>query len=609
LRLGIELALATVALVELDKQMELEILENWTFTNLGDVVELKRGYDLPQRERREGIVPIVSSSGISGAHDSSKVRGPGVVTGRYGTIGHVFWIEPDFWPLNTTLYVRDFKGNSPRFISYFLQTINYHEYSDKAAVPGINRNHLHQAQVSLPPLHEQRAIAHILGTLDDKIENNRRMNETLEAMARAIFKSWFVDFDPVRAKMEGRQPVGMDAETAALFPESFEDSPMGKIPKGWKVGSIADLGRFVNGRNFTKNATDTGRVIVRIAELNSGIGGSTKYSQAEAESDNVAFPDSILFAWSGSLDVYRWHRDEALVNQHIFKVVSDHYPGWFVYYHLVAAMPLFKSIAAHKATTMGHIQRKHLSESLLAIPPTRLIQATSEAVSPIYDKIHQGERESQYLASTRDALLPKLLSGEIRVPDAEKWIEAGDPPVDGEEEEKPKPKKRVEVSGGDGEEEESGERVPDIGEFSTEEIMAEFRKATRQTGEWDREELLREVAYNLGYQRLGPRIAETLKGHLRAALRRGVLSAVGPNVACLAPTMADYSIEEVIDTFQSVMTKGREYDREEVIESVAHHLGFTRLRETVRDPIKSALNGAIRRGILGYQGNVIWREE
>ncbi len=176
----------------------------WQEINLGEAIELKRGYDLPSREREDGPFPIVSSSGISGRHAEARAKAPGVVIGRYGTLGEVHYITEDYWPLNTALYVGDFKGNDPRFISYFLRTLDFTAYSDKAAVPGLNRNDLHTAQVILPPVPDQRAIAHILGTLDDKIELNRRMSETLEAMARALFQSWFVDFDPVRAKIEGR---------------------------------------------------------------------------------------------------------------------------------------------------------------------------------------------------------------------------------------------------------------------------------------------------------------------------------------------------------------------------------------------------------------------
>jgi len=198
----------------------------WKELALGDVIELKRGYDLPQQQRRSGRAPIVSSLGITGCHAEAMVKSPGVVTGRYGTLGQVFYITKDFWPLNTTLYVHNFKGNDPRFISYLLCSLDFLAYSDRAAVPGLNRNHLHTALVRLPTnVAEQRAIAHILGTLDDKIELNRRMNETLEAMARALFKSWFVDFDPVRAKAEGRDP-GLPKDIANLFPDRFEDSEL-----------------------------------------------------------------------------------------------------------------------------------------------------------------------------------------------------------------------------------------------------------------------------------------------------------------------------------------------------------------------------------------------
>ena len=110
--------------------------QGWRHCRLGDVIELKRGYDLPQKSRVQGAVPLVSSSGISDTHAVAKVRGPGVVTGRYGTIGTVYYVEDDFWPLNTTLYVHDFRGNDPRFISFFLGGIDFHAYSDKAAVPG-----------------------------------------------------------------------------------------------------------------------------------------------------------------------------------------------------------------------------------------------------------------------------------------------------------------------------------------------------------------------------------------------------------------------------------------------------------------------------------------
>jgi len=266
-------------------------------------------------------------------------------------------------------------------------------------------------------------IARVLKALDDKIELNRRMNHTLEAMAQATFKSWFVDFDPVVAKAEGRRPYGMNAETAALFPSRFEESELGPIPQGWEVSSIANLAKYVNGKNFTKNASGTGRMVIRIAELNSGPGASTVYNEIEANPDNTAYPSDLLFSWSGSLDIYRWHQDEALVNQHIFKVIPDGFPQWFVYFQLREAISFFQGIAADKATTMGHIKREHLFQAKMALPMPELIDAMDYVVGPLYDRIHQNERESLILVTTRDTLLPKLLSGEIRVSQAERIAE------------------------------------------------------------------------------------------------------------------------------------------------------------------------------------------
>lgn len=219
-------------------------MEEWHECKLGDVIELKRGYDLPKHSRAAGSVPLVSSSGVSARISEAKVASPGVVTGRYGTIGQVFFIEEPFWPLNTTLYVRDFKGNDPRFIGYFLGRLDFMAYSDKAAVPGLNRNHLHQAIVRLPASKdEQAAIAAVLSALDDKIELNRRLNETLEASARALFRDWFVDFGPTRAKAEGR-PAYLAPDLWSLFPDRLGDDG---VPEGWEWSTIGEEVEAVGG--------------------------------------------------------------------------------------------------------------------------------------------------------------------------------------------------------------------------------------------------------------------------------------------------------------------------------------------------------------------------
>jgi type I restriction enzyme S subunit len=247
----------------------------------------------------------------------------------------------------------------------------------------------------MPQFEEQRRIACVLGALDDKIENNRRIAATLEEIAATLFKARFVDF---------------------VDHDDLVESKIGPIPRGWEAAPVADLARYVNGMAFTKYGNGRGRLVIRIAELRSGPSGSTVYTDHEAEPDFMAYPGDTLFAWSGSLDVYRWHRDEALINQHIFKVIASEYPSWFVFYALKHVMPHFQAIAADKATTMGHNKRSDLDQCFVAIPPADQLVTSNDAFRPVFDQVLAARVESQTLAALRDALLPKLTSGQIRVP-------------------------------------------------------------------------------------------------------------------------------------------------------------------------------------------------
>jgi type I restriction enzyme S subunit len=228
-------------------------MSEWRDLMLGDFVALQRGHDLTESERRVGHVPVMGSAGQNGFHDTALAKGPGVVIGRSGaSFGQVHLSTSDYWPHNTALYVTDFKGNDALFAFYLLKTIDFSGYNSGSAQPSLNRNFIASIPLRIPPLAEQRAIAVILGRLDNKIELNRRMNATLEAMARALFQSWFVDFDPVRAKLDGRPPANLDPATAALFPASFQDSLLGPIPKGWTAQPLPDVIEL-NPRRALKN--------------------------------------------------------------------------------------------------------------------------------------------------------------------------------------------------------------------------------------------------------------------------------------------------------------------------------------------------------------------
>lgn len=409
--------------------------DEWMEGRLGDVVELKRGYDLPERERGNGLIPIVSSSGISGYHSEWKVSGPGVVTGRYGTLGQVFYVTQDFWPLNTTLYVRDFKGNDPRFISYLLRTIDFLAYSDKAAVPGLNRNHLHEALVRWPRHHLQLAIANALGVLDDKIDLNRRMNDILEAMVQALFKSWFIDFDPVRAKMTGRAIIGIDPVTADMFPDKFEANDIGLLPAGWRSASFEDLFAVPlrNGLTKPKQVRGMGTYMVNMRELfgHRRIGdipmdrvpmSQTEVASSMLEAGDLLFArQSLILSGAGQCSLVTKSEETRTFESHLIRCRIDRKKAqplvYFYYFWTPQGQSLIKSIVNQVAA--AGIRSSDLARLRVPVPPPSIQARFVAAVDPIEQRILHNDAESRQLATLRDLLLPKLLSGELRMSDAE----------------------------------------------------------------------------------------------------------------------------------------------------------------------------------------------
>jgi type I restriction enzyme S subunit len=276
-------------------------------------------------------------------------------------------------------------------------------------------------KISLPPIAEQRAVARVLGSLDDKIELNRRMNTTLEATARALFQTWFVDFDSVRAKLDGREPYGVDPATAALFPDSFQDSELGHIPEGWSVRSLDQIANYLNGLALQKYPPDDGPTlpVIKIAQLRKGDCIGADQCNTNLPADYIVQDGDVLFSWSGSLEVELWCGGPGALNQHLFKVTSSEFPKWFYYMWTLHHLEDFRHIAAAKATTMGHIQRGHLTAAKVLVPNLPLVDRLTKIMSPLIDRVIANRIESRSLAALRDTLLPKLLSGEIRLKGAE----------------------------------------------------------------------------------------------------------------------------------------------------------------------------------------------
>ncbi|MHC4478673.1 MAG: restriction endonuclease subunit S [Planctomycetota bacterium] len=396
----------------------------WIETTVGAQATLQRGFDITRVDQRAGTVPVVSSGGVSSYHDTAAANGPGVILGRKGVVGSVYYIPSDYWPHDTTLWVKDFHGNEPRFVYYFFRWLapRIATLDVGSANPTLNRNHVHPIEIHWPAdISEQRAIAHVLGTLDDKIELNRRMNETLEAMAKAIFMSWFVDFDPVRAKAEGRK-TGLPREIEKLFPDSFEDSELGEIPRGWRVKSLDEIATYLNGLALQKYppTSDDYLPVIKIAELRSGITTNSGKASPEIPHKYIVEDGDVLFPWSGSLEVVIWCGGKGALNQHLFKVLSESYPKWFYYFWTLQHLPDFRLIAEGKATTMGHIQRRHLTEAKVVEPPSGMLNMGTEHIGRLLDLKIERDIQSRNLATIRDVLLPKLISGEIRIPKPKK---------------------------------------------------------------------------------------------------------------------------------------------------------------------------------------------
>jgi type I restriction enzyme S subunit len=294
---------------------------------------------------------------------------------------------------------------------------------EQVAAAGIRGSDLARLKVPYPPLAEQRAIAHILGSLDDKIELNRRMNETLEAMAQAIFKSWFVDFDPVRAKAEGRQPIGMDAATAALFPESFEASVLREIPRAWRVGTLGEVA-VVNELSITAGYPRGTIEYVDISSVATGVPtGTTTYRIGDAPSRArrlVRHGDTIWSCVRPNRRSYLFISNPVpnLVVSTGFAVLTPNAvpPGYL--YAWVTTDEFVDYLAARAdGSAYPAVRPDDFASAEVLIPPGPILARFEGCVGPMRERIAHNERESRTLAAIRDALLPKLMSGEIEVAD------------------------------------------------------------------------------------------------------------------------------------------------------------------------------------------------
>ena len=315
------------------------------------------------------------------------------------------------------------------FLYYVFTSAEQQEYilqnAIQTGVPHTNLGFLRNTPLTLPPLSKQKTIAHILGTLDDKIELNRRMNATLESMARVLFQNWFVDFDPVRAKLDGRKPAGLDATTAALFPAHFQDSPLGHIPQGWTVEPVGEIVECVGGGTpstaepkFWEGGTHHWTTPKDFSSLQAPVllGADRKITDAGIAkiSSGLLPAGTLLLSSRAPVGYLAIAAMPVAINQGFIAMkCNERASSYFMLNWCQTNMAEIESRAT--GTTFAEISKQNFRPILVELPPKKLMAAFTEKVTPLYAKITANLHQSRTLATLRDTLLPKLLSGELSV--------------------------------------------------------------------------------------------------------------------------------------------------------------------------------------------------
>jgi type I restriction enzyme S subunit len=362
-------------------------MTEWQEKKLGEFITLQRGHDLPEPERKEGTIPIIGSFGITGYHNTAKAKGPGVTVGRSGgSMGVVTYSSVDYWPLNTALYVIDFHNNNERFAYYLLKSLDFTRYNSGSAQPSLNRNYIHPILIRVPPLSIQQHIADILAALDDKIECNRRINQTLEEMAQALYNHWFVDSPHSEA-----QPITdlVDVDPLVRIPKGKEVPfvEMKALPTG--AMSVTDVARrpFTAGSRFQNGDTLFARITPCL------------------ENGKTAFVDFLEDheAGFGSTEFIVLRAKQGISPQFVYCCTRD------------------ENFRAHAIKSMvGSSGRQRVRSDCfehfcLKSFDGQTMEQFHEQTLVWFKQIRSNIKENQILASTRDYLLPKIMSGEIEI--------------------------------------------------------------------------------------------------------------------------------------------------------------------------------------------------
>lgn len=419
---------------------------NWIYTTLGKHINFKNGKQPPDRDDIYPN-PIFGSNGIIGYCNDYNAPKNTLIIGRVGSYcGSVFYSNVKCWVTDNAILGVPKISDESEFWYFVLSNLNLNDYKGGSGQPLLNQRILNSIKTKVPNSSEERKkIGKYLITFNKKSQLNRQINQTLEEIAQAVFKSWFMDFDPVKAKIAAKEN-GQDPEcaamcaisgrmeeklkelapnkldllyqTASLFPDELVESELGLIPKGWKLRSLSKIANYLNGvasQKYPAVSDEDSIPVIKIAEMRNGISKKTDMASTDVDPQYIINNGDLLFSWSGSLMVLLWSNNKGLLNQHIFKVTSEKYPKWFCYYWITHYLPYFQAIAAGKAVTMGHIKRNHLDEVYAVVPDKLLLSYMDRVLSAFLDTQLQYNLQNNTLIQIRDILLPQLLSGQISI--------------------------------------------------------------------------------------------------------------------------------------------------------------------------------------------------
>jgi type I restriction enzyme, S subunit len=398
--------------------------DGWADTTWGDIATLEYGRALRGYEDRVDKFRVYGTNGPIGWHSEALSPTGTVVIGRKGAYRGVHLSKGPCWVIDTAFYLKPRLPLNLRWVYYQLLTQDINRMDSGSAIPSTSRDAFYQLPVRVPPEPIQRAIAHILGTLDDKIELNRQMNQTLEQIAAALFKSWFVDFDPVRAKAAGRQPEGMDAETAALFPDRLVESEIGEIPQGWDVERVERIGSIVCGKTpSTRNPDYYGDDVpfITIPDMRGRIFATAtqkriSFAGAASQARKTLPAGSIAVSCIATPGLVAITSEAAQTNQQINTVIPNDKAETYFWYWSLRNLGDEIRRGGSGGSVFANLSTSRFAALRVLAPPASIRHSYHQLVAPMFDRILSNDRESSTVIALRDVLLPRFLSGELRIP-------------------------------------------------------------------------------------------------------------------------------------------------------------------------------------------------